>query len=131
MHSKQQNTFKVIHRLQCRENVHFLLQPLILRLYTRCDLDQTLSNCIASFKKSKHAKMLRIGVLSISQILPYSFCACVRNTPKSVTFVIGKMKLVSFSLFLDAPPRPKIPFGQRHVAINIYNICKGHLGSRV
>ena len=21
-------------------------------------------------------------------------------------------------------------FGQRHVAINIYNICKGHLGSR-
>ena len=22
------------------------------------------------------------------------------------------------------------PFGQRHVAINIYNICKGHLGSR-
>ena len=39
-------------------------------------------------------------------------------------------KLVSFSLFLDAPPpRPKMPFGQRHVAINIYNICKGHLGS--
>ena len=48
-----------------------------------------------------------------------------------MTFVIGKMKLVSFSLFLDAlPPRPKMPFGQRHVAINIYNICKGHLGSR-
>ena len=21
-----------------------------------------------------------------------------------------------------------MPFGQRHVAINIYNICKGHLG---
>ena len=29
-----------------------------------------------------------------------------------------------------SPPRPKMPFGQRHVAINIYNICKGHLGSR-
>ena len=27
-------------------------------------------------------------------------------------------------------PRPKMPFGQRHVAINIYNICKGHFGSR-
>ena len=26
--------------------------------------------------------------------------------------------------------RPKMPFGQRHVSINIYNICKGHLGSR-
>ena len=40
------------------------------------------------------------------------------------------MKLVSFSSFGDAfPPRPKMPFGQRHVAINIYNICKGHFGS--
>ena len=40
---------------------------------------------------------------------------------------MGKMKLVSFSLFLDAfPPRLKMPFGQRHVAINIYNICRGH-----
>ena len=29
-----------------------------------------------------------------------------------------------------SPPRPKMPFGQRHVAINIYNICKGHFGSR-
>ena len=23
-----------------------------------------------------------------------------------------------------------MPFGQRHVAINIYNICKGHFGSK-
>ena len=46
--------------------------------------------------------MLRIGMLFIFQTLSYSFCLCVRNTPKSVTFVIGKMKLVSFSLFLDA-----------------------------
>ena len=23
-----------------------------------------------------------------------------------------------------------MPFGQRHVAIKIYNICKGHFGSR-
>ena len=29
-----------------------------------------------------------------------------------VMFVIEKMELVSFSLFLDAPPpRPKMPFG--------------------
>ena len=41
------------------------------------------------------------------------------------------MKLVSFILFLDAfPPRPKMPFGQLNVAIEIYNICKGRLGSR-
>ena len=58
-------------------------------------------------------------MLFISQTLPYSFCACVRNTPKSVTFVIGKMKLVSFGLILDASPSPrsKMPFGQRHMKL--------------
>ena len=75
--------------------------------------------------------MLRIGVLLISKTLPYSFCACVRNTPKIVSFVIRKMKLVTFSLFLDAfPPRPKMPF--THV-VNVYSdmsLSKGHLGSR-
>ena len=69
----------------------------------------------------------------ISKTLRYSFCACVRNILKFVTFVIEKMKLVSFSLFLDAfpPPRPKMPFGQLNVAIQIYNIyiyVKGVLG---
>ena len=55
--------------------------------------------------------MLRIGVLFISKTFPYSYCACVRNTPKIVTFVIEKMKLVSLSLFIEAfPPRPKMPF---------------------
>ena len=48
-----------------------------------------------------------------------------------MTFITGKVKLVSFSLFVSAfPPRPKIPFGQRDVVINIYNIYAGHLGSR-
>ena len=70
-------------------------------------------------------------MLFISKTLPYSFCACVRNTPKIVTFVIGKMKLVSFSLFLDAlPPRPKMPFTY---VVNVYSdmsLSKGHLGSK-
>ena len=68
----------------------------------------------------------------ISKTLRYSFCACVRNILKIVTFVIEKMKLASFSLFLDAspPPRPKMPFGLLNVAIQIYNICKWRLGSR-
>ena len=72
-------------------------------------------------------------MLFIIKTLQYPSCACVRNILKIVTFVTGKVKLVSFSLFLDAsphPPRPKIPFGQWHVAINIYNICKGRFGSR-
>ena len=70
-------------------------------------------------------------MLFISKTLPYSFCACVRNTPKTVSFVIRKMKLVSFSLFLDAlPPRPKMPFTY---VVNVYSdmsLSKGHLGSR-
>ena len=54
MHSKQKNTFQ--SDSQYRENVHFLPPPLILRLYTGCRLDQTLSKCIASFKKVKVLK---------------------------------------------------------------------------
>ena len=46
----------------------------------------------------------------IFEILRYSFCACVRHILKIVTFVIEKMKLASFSLFLDAPPLdPRCP----------------------
>ena len=70
-------------------------------------------------------------MLFISKTLPYSFCACVRNTPKFATFVIGKTKLVFFSLFLDAfPPRPKMPFTYD---VNVYSdisFSRGHLGSR-
>ena len=56
----------------------------------------------------------------VSKTLQLSFCACVRNIPKIVMFVIERMKLVSFSLFLDASPpphRPKMPFGQMNVII--------------
>ena len=66
-------------------------------------------------------------MLFISKTLPYYICACVRNTPKIVTFVIGKMKLVSLFLFLDAfPPRPKMPFTY---VVNVYSdisLSKGH-----
>ena len=54
----------------------------------------------------------------VSKTLQYSFCACVRNILKIVMFVIEKMKLLSFSLFLDAPPPgPKMPFGHLNVII--------------
>ena len=67
----------------------------------------------------------------ISKTLRYFFCACVRNILKIVTFVIEKMKLASFSLFLDAfPPGPKMPFGQLNVAIQMYKMRKWRLGSR-
>ena len=70
-------------------------------------------------------------MLFISKTLSHSFCACVRNAPEIVTFVIGKMKLVSFTLLLDAfPPRPKMPF---IYIVNVYNdmsLSKGHLGPR-
>ena len=70
-------------------------------------------------------------MLFISKTLPYSFCACVRNTPKIVTFVIGKMKLVYFSLFLDAfPPRPKMPFTYVENIHSDISLSKAHFGSR-
>ena len=54
--------------------------------------------------------MLRIEVILISKTLRYSICTCLRNTLKTVTIVIGKMKLVSFSLFLDSfPLDPRCP----------------------
>ena len=53
----------------------------------------------------------------VSKTLQYSFCACERNILKIVMFVIEKVKLVSFSLYLDAPPRPKMPFGQLNLII--------------
>ena len=57
-------------------------------------------------------------MLFVSNTLQYSFYACVQNILKIVMFVIEKMKLVSFSLFLDASPsRPKMPFGQLNVII--------------
>ena len=62
--------FKAIRHLQNREIVHFLLPPLISLFYTGYRLDQSLSKCIASLKnKSKSAKILRIGVLFISQTM--------------------------------------------------------------
>ena len=68
----------------------------------------------------------------IFETLRFSFCACVRNILKIVTFVIEKMRLASFSLFFYAfpPPRPKMHFRQINVGIQIHNICKGRLGSR-
>ena len=48
-----------------------------------------------------------------------------------MTFVIGKMKLVTLGLFLDASPsRPKMPFTY---VVNVYSdmsLSKEHLGSR-
>ena len=45
----------------------------------------------------------------VSKTLQYSFCACAGNILKIVMFDIEKMKLVSFSLYLDAFPHPLDP----------------------
>ena len=52
--------FKAIHHLQSLENLHFLLPPLSLRIYTGCRLDQNFSKSIIGFQKSKRTKLLRI-----------------------------------------------------------------------
>ena len=68
----------------------------------------------------------------VSKTLQYSFCACVRNILKIVIMVvIEKMKLVSFSLFLDAPPLdPRCPLDNwTSLYIYMYTTCvKGVLG---
>ena len=47
---------KAIHHSQSLGHLCFLLPPLILRLYTGCRLDQTLSKCLVSFSKVKVLK---------------------------------------------------------------------------
>ena len=42
------------------ENLHFLLPPLSLHLYTGCRLDQNFSKSILDFTKSKSTKLSRI-----------------------------------------------------------------------
>ena len=88
-------------------------------------LDQTLSKCIASFKKIKVQNFKNMIALYF-KTLPYSFCACVRNTPKKCDICHWKDETG-----VDAfPPRPKMPFTY---VINIYSdmsLSKGHLGSR-
>ena len=69
-------------------------------------------------------------MLFVSKTLQYSFCACVRNILKIVMFVIEKMKLVSFSLFLDAfpPIDPRCPLDNR-TSLYKYTTCvKGVFG---
>ena len=74
---------------------------------------------------------IRFTAILISLTLPYFFCACVRNTPKFETFVIGKWKLVSCSLVcFRCSPRPKMTF---IYVVNVYSdmsLSKGLLGSR-
>ena len=45
--------FKAIHHLQSLENLHFLLPPLILRLYIGCHLDQNFSKSLKGSQKVK------------------------------------------------------------------------------
>ena len=38
--------------------------------------------------------------------------------------------MIHFKVIHHLQYHENVPYGQRHVAINIYNICKGHFGSR-
>ena len=64
----------------------------------------------------------------VSKTLQYFFCACVRNILKIVMFVIEKMKLVSFSLFLDAPLDPRCPLDNLTSLYKYTTYVKGVLG---
>ena len=66
----------------------------------------------------------------ISKTLRYSFCACVRNILKIVTFVIEKMKLAFFSLFLGAfpPLDPRCPLDNKMSLYKYITYVNGVLG---
>ena len=61
-----------------------------------------------------------------------SFCACVQKMLRYVTFAMGKVKLMSFSLVLDASTPP--PFDPRclldtEMSLHTYTtFVKGNLG---
>ena len=68
-------------------------------------------------------------MLFISKILQYHSCARVRNILKIVTLVTGKVKLVSFSLFLDAfPLDPRCPLDNDMSLQTYTTYVKGVLG---
>ena len=68
-------------------------------------------------------------MLFIFKTLQYPSCACVRNILKIVTFVTGKVKLVSFSLFLDASPiDPRCPLVNDTSLLTYTTYVKGVLG---
>ena len=73
--------------------------------------------------------MIRIELVFISKTLRYSSSARVRNILKSVTFVIEKVKLVSFSLFLDASPLyPRCPLDNNMSLYTYTTYVKGVSG---
>ena len=50
--------FKAIHHLQNRENLRFLLPPLILRLMTGCRLDESFSKSFSKCRGSNDLKKI-------------------------------------------------------------------------
>ena len=78
------------------------------------------------FSKCKSAELLRIEVLFKSKSVMSSLGACVQKMLSYVTFADWKLKLMSFSLVLDASPPllTKDAFEQWNIATYIHNICK-------
>ena len=94
--------FKAIHHLQRHENLHLLLPPLILCLFTGYRFDKPFRKSFAVFQNVNVLKYLGYKCLSFPKLCGIPSAHALRNILKIVTFAIEKIKLASFSLFLDA-----------------------------
>ena len=118
--------FKALHHFENLQKCTFCWLPSFLGLKTDYRFDQIMS---ADLFINKSAEILIIEMWVFFQFVKFKgfFQHMHSKYTESRT-----LNFVSFNLILDAfPLRPKIPFGQRNVAICINNICKWRLGPRV
>ena len=77
--------FKAIHYLQYRENVHCILPPLILRLYTGCRFDQTGKNRFWSIRNSGEIlDKLKARDFNATSLSTYDFSTLYTTLPHNL-----------------------------------------------
>ena len=131
MHRKYQNRFQSDSSFTKPWKIAPSTPTPILRLYTGCRLDESFSKSFAGFQKVKVLKYWGYECPSFPKL-----CGIPSAHAYEIYFKLWRLSLkrwnwrhsVCFEML--PPPRPKMPFGQLNVAIQIYNICKGRLGSR-
>ena len=102
------------------------------RFHTGYDFNQISRKCRGTFHRHKHWNVDGRNAMQFQNTNTSYQCACIKDLHGNVMYVIRTLNSVFLSsLFLDMlPPRLKMSFGQRNIAIYIHKICKWHLGSR-
>ena len=129
-----QNSSQSLSYFKGRKACNFLRHPSFLHPHTGYRFDQIMRDHIANFHKFKC--WYKTELTFNSKTFIYASVACECNMHENMTFVVGKLNLVSYQFVSRCPPPPPPPplrhkksVGLRNVATYIHNICKGHLGS--